>query len=165
MFDICHLDAVSQHLRTSHQNVYTYKLQHRGGKQFVFGLFPTVPDWFKDYIGHADDLQYLFNNKESNMTLHREEDLFVSRIMVDLWTNFATNGNPTPDLSLGFRWTPTSISKDPYLAITSSPEMKTLDNCKIREFWKNMPTMINKRLYPERFFTCRLPGCIDLLFP
>lgn len=44
---------------------------------------------------------------------------------------FLLSRNPTPDLSLGFRWTPTSISKDPYLAITSSPEMKTLDNCKV----------------------------------
>lgn len=31
-----------------------------------------------------------------------------------------------------------------------------------REFWKNMPTKNNKMLYPERFYKCHLPGCIDM---
>lgn len=153
MFDMCHLDAVGQHLRTSHQNVFTYKLQHDGEHQFVFGLFPTTPDWYKsckyilstssereiwlhdnwycsvivvqiyefqcltiDYtgcqvtiiveidelsnviffscsdVGHADDILYLFGQAEGNRTLKRDEDLFVSRIMVELWTNFASVG-------------------------------------------------------------------------
>ncbi|XP_047488287.1 juvenile hormone esterase-like isoform X2 [Penaeus chinensis] len=162
LFDMCHLDAVGQHLRTSHQNVFTYRLQHDGEHQFVFGLFPTVPDWFKSYVGHADDILYLFSGAEGNKTLKQDEDLFVSRIMVELWTNFATFGNPTPDMSLGFKWNPTSFPTDSYLSITSSPTMKTFEDCEIREFWKNMPTKNNKMLYPERFYNCRLPGCIDM---
>lgn len=31
------------------------------------------------------------------------EDL-VMRSVIDLWTNFAIYGNPTPDNSLGFKW-------------------------------------------------------------
>ncbi|XP_063600828.1 juvenile hormone esterase-like [Penaeus indicus] len=162
LFDMCHLDAVGQHLRTSHQNVFTYRLQHDGEHQFVFGLFPTTPDWYNRYIGHADDLLYLFSDLEGNKTLKQDEDLFVSRIMVELWTNFATVGNPTPDLSLGFKWNPTSFPTDSYLSITSSPTMKTFEDCQIREFWKNMPTKNNKMLYRERFYKCRLPGCIDM---
>lgn len=32
--------------------------------------------------------------------------------------------NPTPDLSLGFKWTPTEASSLSYLGITSAPAMK-----------------------------------------
>lgn len=39
-----------------------------------------------------DDLQYLFDFKYLNISLSTEEDFFVSRIMVDLWTNFAATG-------------------------------------------------------------------------
>lgn len=162
MFDMCHLDAVGQHLRTSHQNVFTYRLQHDGEYQFVFGLFNTTPEWYKGYVGHADDILYLFSQEKFNQTLKRDEDLFVSRIMVEMWTNFASFGHPTPDMSLGFKWKPTSFPKDSYLAITSSPSMKTFEDCETREFWKNMPTKNNKMLYPERFYKCHLPGCIDM---
>ncbi|XP_042856542.1 juvenile hormone esterase-like isoform X2 [Penaeus japonicus] len=163
-FDMCYLEAVEQHIRTSHQNVFTYKLQHRGEYQYVSNYFPTLPHWVKDYVGHTDDIQYLFSQEKFHMKLQRDEDLFVSRIMVDLWTNFATTGHPTPDLSLGFSWIPTSFLKDSYLAITSSPDMKKLKNCKVRKFWKNMPMKNNKLLYPERF-GCRFPGCPAMFFP
>nr|XP_027217499.1 bile salt-activated lipase-like [Penaeus vannamei] len=151
LFDMCHMDAVGQHLRTSQKQVFTYKLQHRGEHQYVSTYFPSVPDWVKNYVTHADDLQYLFNQEEYNMTLQRDEDLFVSRIMVELWTNFAAKGHPTPDLSLGFKWAPTLSSSNSYLAITSSPFMKTFQECRIHKFWKNMPTKTNQRLYPDRF--------------
>ncbi|XP_063607613.1 juvenile hormone esterase-like [Penaeus indicus] len=82
--------------------------------------------------------------------------------------------HPTPELSLGFKWAPTLSSSNSYLAITSSPFMKTFKDCRnnvflpsapilnywnhylhhifqIHEFWKNMPTKTNQRLYPERF--------------
>ncbi|XP_037803467.1 acetylcholinesterase-like [Penaeus monodon] len=133
------MDAVGQHLRTSPQQVFTYKLQ-----QPFITYFPDSD------IGHGDDVQYLFNT-EYNKTLQRDEDIFVSRIMVEIWTNFATTGHPTPDRSLGFKWAPTLSSNNAYLAITSSPFMKTSQDSRIHEFWKNMPTKSNKRLYPESF--------------
>lgn len=39
--------------------------------------------------------------------------------------------HPTPDMSLGFKWKPTSFPKDSYLAITSSPSMKTFEDCEV----------------------------------
>ncbi|XP_047487933.1 putative inactive carboxylesterase 4 [Penaeus chinensis] len=35
MFDMGHMDAVGQHFRTSHQQVFTYKFQHRGEYQYA----------------------------------------------------------------------------------------------------------------------------------
>lgn len=43
-------------------------------------------------VGHADDILYLFSQEKFNQTLKRDEDLFVSRIMVEMWTNFASFG-------------------------------------------------------------------------
>nr|XP_027216593.1 carboxylesterase 5A-like [Penaeus vannamei] len=107
--------------------------------------------WNLAYVGDSDDLQYLFSFDKLNVSLTKEEDLFVSRIMVDLWTNFAATGNPTPDLSLGFKWTPTEASSLSYLGITSAPAMKVYDREQDIEFWRNLPRKMNKLLYPDRF--------------
>nr|XP_027222874.1 uncharacterized protein LOC113814992 [Penaeus vannamei] len=109
------------------------------------------PAWNLAYVGDSDDLQYLFSFDKLNVSLTKEEDLFVSRIMVDLWTNFAATGNPTPDLSLGFKWTPTEASSLSYLGITSAPAMKVYDREQDIEFWRNLPRKMNKLLYPDRF--------------
>jgi len=84
--------------------------------------------------------------------LNKPEDLFVSRIMTDLWVNFAETGHPTPDLSLGFKWDPVVAGKVAHLAISSSPAMAQPSYMtRVNEFWKNMPTLVNKLLYPESF--------------
>lgn len=43
--------------------------------------------------------------------------------------------HPTPDMSLGFRWTPMSASSQSFLAITSAPTMKTFDRDQV---WFNL---------------------------
>lgn len=48
LFDMCHMDAVGQHLRTSQKQVFTSKLQHRGEHQYVSTYFPSLPDWVKN---------------------------------------------------------------------------------------------------------------------
>ncbi|XP_042887731.1 cocaine esterase-like isoform X2 [Penaeus japonicus] len=152
LFAMCHLDAVKHHLldRPSGSRVYAYELQHRG----QYGLFDDIvppSNISQHWVVHSDDLQYLFDKVINDKTLTRSEDLFVSRIMVDLWTNFAATGNPTPDLSLGFKWAPMSSAKESYLAITLSPSMADFENQKVQEFWRNIPTKTNKLLYPDRF--------------
>jgi len=47
---------------------------------------------------HADDLIYLFSMKIPLSTLRGPADLDMSRLMVDLWANFAEYRNPTPRL-------------------------------------------------------------------
>nr|XP_027227009.1 cholinesterase 1-like isoform X1 [Penaeus vannamei] len=152
-FNMCTMDAIENHARdTAFGNrVYAYELQHRGQHTFTDLYMGPTPDWILNDVSHMDDLQYLFDFKYLNISLSKEEDFFVSRIMVDLWTNFAATGDPTPDMSMGFKWTPTEVSKTSYLGITSSPTMKVVDDRQDLEFWRNLPKKMNKLLYPERF--------------
>ncbi|XP_037804945.1 cholinesterase 1-like [Penaeus monodon] len=152
LFRICNQDALEQHARDAAfgRRAFAYELQHVGEHGFLMALM-GLGDAVNEHVSHGDDLQYLFDFGAMNLTLHREEDLFVRRIMVDLWTNFAATGDPTPDMSLGFTWEPATESGDSYLAITSSPSMKTFDNEEIRHFWRNMPLKTNQLLDPGRF--------------
>lgn len=147
-FKKCHEDVSDMYARESvyGNNVYLYELQHRG----VQTLIP-MEGIGENWVGHGDDLQYLFNNMMPFKPLERGDDLFVSEIMVALWTNFATTGNPTPDLSLGFKWFPTTVTDRQYLVITTSPSMQKDTNADMREFWRNLPIKNNRILYPERF--------------
>ncbi|XP_042869255.1 cholinesterase-like [Penaeus japonicus] len=147
---MCHLNAVKHHLLEGapDNRVFTYELQHRG-EHSTFDDFYPPSNMSKDWVFHGDDLQYLFYKK--NQSLTKGEDLFVSRIMVDLWTNFAASGHPTPDLALGFKWEPMTSAEESYLAITSSPSMEAFENQQVQEFWRNMPMKTNKLLYPDRF--------------
>ncbi|XP_042887469.1 venom carboxylesterase-6-like [Penaeus japonicus] len=155
LFNICSLDTTENHARDGAfgNRVFAYELQHRGQFTFTDLYMGPSPDWILPYIGHLDDLQYLFNFDNLNISLSKPEDFFVSRIMVDLWTNFAATGNPTPDMSLGFKWEPAEPSNISYLGITSSPSMKVYGDDQNVEFWRNLPKKMNKLLYPNRFST------------
>ncbi|ROT74375.1 JHE-like carboxylesterase 1 [Penaeus vannamei] len=155
MFGMCHLDVVKHHLREEAygHRVFTYELQHRG-EFTLMDLFMGPSEIGKEWVGHGDDIQYLFEAIMDNFTLTRQEDLLVKQIMVDLWTSFAATGHPTPDLSLGFRWDPTTKDRDSYLAITPAPDMRAFGNHAAQRFWRNMPTKANKLMYPQRFSRC-----------
>ncbi|XP_063602968.1 juvenile hormone esterase-like [Penaeus indicus] len=131
--------------------VFAYELQYRGEHSYGDFFLGPPPEWNSQYVVHGDDLQYMFSSIMMNITLSKPEDLFVSRIMLNLWANFAATGHPTPDMSLGFKWTPMTASSQSFLAITSAPTMKTFDRDQDLKFWTNLPTKINKLLYPERF--------------
>ncbi|XP_069973735.1 juvenile hormone esterase [Penaeus vannamei] len=152
MFRMGSQDSLQLHARDAAfgQRAYAYELQHVG-EYGLLSLFFGLGDAVNEHVSHGDDIQYLFSLEALNQTLGRQEDLLVRKIMVDLWTNFAATGNPTPDLSLGFIWEPVTTSEEAYLAITLSPSMKTFDNEEVRHFWRNMPLKTNKLLDPERF--------------
>ncbi|ROT81523.1 JHE-like carboxylesterase 1 [Penaeus vannamei] len=67
---------------------------------------------------------------------------------------FSLRWNPTPDLSLGFKWTPMSHARDTHLAINLTPFMKEFSYHQVYDFWRNMPTKKNKLLHPKRFSRC-----------
>ncbi|XP_063595267.1 cholinesterase 2-like [Penaeus indicus] len=152
-YSTCTIEAIENHARGTvyGRHVYAYELQHRGQYTFTELYMGPAPEWMLDNVSHMDDLQYLFSFDNLNISMSKEEDFFVSRIMVDLWTNFAATGNPTPDMSMGFKWTPTDDSKVSYLGITSSPTMQVFDDVQTLEFWRNLPKKVNKLLYPDRF--------------
>nr|XP_027222306.1 uncharacterized protein LOC113814476 [Penaeus vannamei] len=111
-YSMCHVEAVEHHARDAAFGFRALRLRAAAprGARLLRPVPGPSPAWNLAYVGDSDDLQYLFSFDKLNVSLTKEEDLFVSRIMVDLWTNFAATGNPTPDLSLGFKWTPTEAS-------------------------------------------------------
>ncbi|XP_042872419.1 venom carboxylesterase-6-like [Penaeus japonicus] len=156
MFTKCHVDAVEHHAKDAPfgNHIYTYELAHHGEHSLLDLFFGPSPDFAKDWVNHGDDLQYLFTSMLGNATMNASEDLFVRRIMLDLWVNFAYTGNPTPDNSLGFIWTPMSHAKDSHLAITSTPFMRNFAYNQVYDFWRDMPMKVNKLLYSKRPSMC-----------
>ncbi|XP_064115855.1 juvenile hormone esterase-like isoform X2 [Macrobrachium nipponense] len=126
---------------------FLYELHYSGEFSFLDSPNITVG---KKWVGHADDLQYLFNSVFQPLAT-RPTDLFMREVMVSLWTNFARTGNPTPDMSLGFKWLPVSGCTPKYLILQPSPYMKKFSRDKEVEFMTNLPLDYNVILYPERF--------------
>nr|XP_053646150.1 uncharacterized protein LOC128698080 isoform X2 [Cherax quadricarinatus] len=123
----------------SHQpKTYTFELQYRGERSFTDRHNLTFG---KHWVTHSDDLIYLFNSEEFELT--RPADLALRDLFTKLWTNFADTGNPTPDSSLGFIWEPTREAHLQHLVLSPSPFMQNdtrhqlLDrlNVLISSFW------------------------------
>ncbi|XP_052743477.1 juvenile hormone esterase-like isoform X2 [Bicyclus anynana] len=56
-------------------------------------------------VAHTDDLMYVFHAKYYNLPVNKNATSYkMIRQMCALFTNFAINGNPTPDASLGAIW-------------------------------------------------------------
>ncbi|KAA0200396.1 Esterase B1, partial [Hyalella azteca] len=135
---------------------------HRGKKLFVYefaylsktrenSLFDSVIK--NRYVNHGDDLIYLFSGPSDHPWLGQElksaEDLAMRDLMVDLWTNFAITGNPTPD-GHPAEWRPYTPDAPHVFIIDERPAMDESDPKKeLREFWRQLPLKINLVLFPE----------------
>jgi len=126
--------------------VFAYELHHRGNFSFMQELAPNLT---RGMVNHADDLQYMFSSKfvTSSPT---DADRKLSEIIIKLWTNFAAYGNPTPDRSLGFIWSPVSLKQQPHLVLEPKPYMESDTRCEARKFFESLdiPLMGNDILFP-----------------
>ncbi|KAK7076423.1 Cocaine esterase, partial [Halocaridina rubra] len=132
------------------KNIFLYEFHHLG----QYTLFDFLNMTFEgDWVSHGDDLLYLFNFPNIlNVEKLVAKDEFMREIIVALWTNFARTGNPTPDMSLGFKWTPVSDPDDlQSLILNPSPYMRGYNRHDELEFWNNLPYNHNKRFFPEKF--------------
>ncbi|XP_066955571.1 cocaine esterase-like isoform X1 [Macrobrachium rosenbergii] len=141
-------ESILIHASDENAKVYAYELEYQGKGFFLEALNMIVDEV---YVPHGADLPFLFNNVLGAPDSEDPTDLFVSKIMVQLWTDFAIKGNPTPDLSLGFKWLPVAKDSYHYLGIGPAPSMRNDKRAKRREFWKQQPTKSNKILYEELF--------------
>ncbi|XP_069195185.1 carboxylic ester hydrolase-like [Procambarus clarkii] len=89
-------------------SLFKYQLQHRAQYSFtdlynvslknhcklrLVLLVDFVQPEAHVWVGHGDDLQYLFNSQPAILPpLQRPSDLFMRDIILTLWTNFATDG-------------------------------------------------------------------------
>lgn len=122
---------------------YSYEFQYRG-QYSLTDLYG--PEAGMHWVTLADDLPYLFNSRLT--ILRRQDDLIIRNLMVDLWTNFAKTGNPTPDYSLAFQWLPVTPNCLRYLAIDRISHMKLYDRTMVMEFWRRLPLQTNSYLNP-----------------
>jgi len=132
------------------KNIYAYELKYRGGKGVMSFYGPQ--DIGEDYINHGDDLNYLFkfNPDFVNETTDHPAAKKLESIMLDLWTNFADNGNPTPDRSLGFTWSPVTLTSTDHLVLKPEPYMEADTRCERRKVYSTFNITINQELFPDR---------------
>lgn len=129
-------------IHSSHQRepVYYYKFSFVGTLNVIKTML-----FLNDYPGavHADDIFYLFSvTRLPPPLLPTNDAISIRRRMVRMWTNFATNGNPTPlfDLIASTRW-PRCQNNQEFLDIGTEVKSSTFPMEERMGFWN---TMYNK---------------------
>ncbi|XP_028170138.1 venom carboxylesterase-6-like [Ostrinia furnacalis] len=135
------LEAVEQTLSYSKSPIYLYELAYRATNSFseIFG------DLEGDYgVCHADDLMHLFPIHFLSKQMS-PNDIEMGKLIRNMFTNFATSGNPNKPVSIPAKWEPaTSGSKMEYLEIGSEQTMR-LNLASRSKFWDNLPLWHNLR--------------------
>ena len=133
--------SVRDYLEKQSSPVYYYYLSYRGSSSFsmIFG------DPHNNYgVSHADELQYLFPVGEQlfTQTPLTKKDHKIVDALTSLWTNFASSGNPTPEVSeaVPVKWKPVRTQALEYLHI-GQDEIRMSENLnpKRLNFWERLP--------------------------
>lgn len=128
-----------------HQGIlYQYVYNHRG--EFSYTDVYDSPKY--PGVSHLDDLISLFRHSQYFPILN-EQDTKISKLLVDLWVNFATSGDPTPVhissnplnkyLPGDFKWVPYTRSNHVYLNLkTDKLSMQTGIYPSRLSFWETL---------------------------
>lgn len=121
----------------SDRNTYYYHYAHKGQLSFLSMLNITMKrDWG---VSHADELFLMFTSKLFPL-LQDPSDLEVSRLIIDMWTSFATDGEPRSE-RVPSGWLPLKEGDMRYLNIEAKTPtmvhgpMPFLSNL---SFWDNL---------------------------
>jgi len=90
----------------------------------------------KPDVGHLTDLFFLFNYTQFGDLHYSDEANAVSDQFLDLWTNFATSGNPTP--SGPVQWNPTKPGEIQYFNISQPMSMNDGYETEAMKFWDGL---------------------------
>lgn len=131
--------AVSKHNGT----LFYYLYDHQGEHSFA-EIFNSVQGLG---VSHMDELLALFTQKPYFKELN-ERDKRVSKLMVDMWVNFAKEGNPTPqpvsrhiqtNSDKDFVWEQSASNSPRFIHIqTNNLTMQTSLFKTRMEFWKQL---------------------------
>ncbi|XP_047536605.1 esterase E4-like [Vanessa atalanta] len=116
---------------------YFYRFAFDG----ALGLFKRMLGINHPGVCHGDEMGYLFYFSRFNYRLDDDSpELKVSKKMVQMWTNFAKSGNPTPAIDyesvVDFKWLPVNdTSHINYLDITENFTLQTDPEAKRVRFW------------------------------
>ncbi|XP_068238247.1 venom carboxylesterase-6-like isoform X2 [Palaemon carinicauda] len=155
-FKIPHDFGSALHAQHDAVKTYRYEMLYHGQMSISHALNPNIQG---NWVSHGDDLYYLFRGgpllqpfeplTENPTDITAEKDLRLRQIMLSLWINFATTGNPTPDDSLGFQWSPNTPGDFSFLGLSPEPQMTSDNRREARDFASSLPTDINRLLHPH----------------
>ncbi|KAF6215479.1 hypothetical protein GE061_010233 [Apolygus lucorum] len=101
-------------------DTYVYTFNYQGHiTKWGYNQGLTYP--FPGGVAHSDDLVYLFPDDKGNLT---EREKIMAKTMVELWTNFAISGKPTPATGVK-EWPKMNHAHGPYLRIKTHPEVRS----------------------------------------
>lgn len=124
--------------------LYCYLFDHFG--QHSFTQIIGGPQGFG--VSHIDELHYLFPQRHMFPTNMNTDDTNISKLMVNMWTNFANGFNPTPNFisdnpqtkqQNSILWIPSNSTNTNYLHIQTR-KLSIVDRIfsdRIK-FWKNL---------------------------
>ncbi|KAJ8963469.1 hypothetical protein NQ318_018952 [Aromia moschata] len=128
--------AIKNHLETSQENVYVYRMSLVAGLNFLKNLthLNHLPG-----VCHADDLGYLFKSVVTpEVKPGSLEDVSLRRF-VKLWTNFAKFSNPTPEKDeLGVTWAPAKAEDIPFLDVGENLSLETNPESERWAIWREL---------------------------
>ncbi|XP_063539334.1 venom carboxylesterase-6 [Cydia strobilella] len=132
------LDTVRLYANSTRSSpTYMYRFAFDG----ALGLFKRMLGISHPGACHGDEMGYLFYFSRLNYRLDDDSpELAVSRRMVQLWTNFAKTGNPTPPVDyesvVDFTWLPVNETAHiNYLDINSNFTVLEDPEAKRVRFW------------------------------
>ncbi|CAD0203924.1 unnamed protein product [Chrysodeixis includens] len=132
------LETVRQQVESNRTSpTYLYRFAFDG----ALGLFKRMLGITHPGACHGDEMGYLFYFSRLNYRLDDDSpELAVSRRMVQMWTNFAKTGNPTPPVDyesvVDFTWPRVNSTEHvSYLDIDGNFTVKADPETKRVEFW------------------------------
>ncbi|VVC91510.1 unnamed protein product [Leptidea sinapis] len=133
------LDTIRLQAKTNRTSpTYLYRFAFDG----ALGLFKRMLGITHPGACHGDEMGYLFYFSRFNYRLDdNSPELAVSKKMVQMWTNFAKTGNPTPPVDyesvVNFKWNPVNDTRHNinYLDITGNFTLRTDPEPKRVRFW------------------------------
>ncbi|VVC89288.1 unnamed protein product [Leptidea sinapis] len=106
---------------SSNASVYLYQFSYKSPLGSIF-----VGPLNVNGAAHNEELGYLFYEDVENETTISTNDLAVSDILVERWTNFAKTGNPKSETS-SVQWRPLTSNNTYYLRILDDEEVHIND--------------------------------------
>ncbi|XP_069694919.1 venom carboxylesterase-6-like [Periplaneta americana] len=132
--------------------VYFYQFGYRGKHSFSEAMSGSDTNFG---VSHGDDTAFIFDVGYCN-TEEIQHDRDMSKLLLDIWTHFISNGNPIPNgKNLVWEQVDGSSEELAYLYIGNSSylEMKSSLDLGNREFWDSLPIsepQINVKIQPLR---------------
>ncbi|XP_050428100.1 juvenile hormone esterase-like [Adelges cooleyi] len=104
-------------------------------------------------VTHADELNSLFNLKFLSRKYLNEKDLAVSKLMINVWTNFASSDHVTIDGSVNGQSWPRHTQIENSLMVYINSSQPKIDQNPFQDkyrFWEGLPTLSRLQHYASQ---------------